>query len=96
MLGRLFVAATADTNNNDVHDRALFYYRLLMEDVNEVVEVTIDSGAAKSEVGGGRYKGCLCALRASTSGWRREPPSCKEVGQRPARGGAELGVMGSS
>jgi len=39
MLGRLLVAATADTNNNDVHDRALFYFRLLEHDVNEAKEI---------------------------------------------------------
>jgi len=39
MLGRLFVAATTDTNNNDVHDRALFYYRLLEHDVQEAQDI---------------------------------------------------------
>lgn len=34
MLGRLFACALNETNNQDLHDRALLYYRLLSSNVN--------------------------------------------------------------
>lgn len=36
MLGRLFATAIQDDSHADVHDRALFYYRLLSTNVNAV------------------------------------------------------------
>ncbi|KAF0696151.1 Aste57867_13067 [Aphanomyces stellatus] len=39
MLGRLLQAAVNDTNNQDVRDRALFYYRLLSQDVNSTAQI---------------------------------------------------------
>jgi hypothetical protein len=36
LLGRLLSIAVADASHVDVHDRALFYYRLLARDVNAV------------------------------------------------------------
>lgn len=39
ILGNLFMLAIADTSNVDVHDRALFYYRLLQTDVGIAKEV---------------------------------------------------------
>ena len=41
MLGRLLLAATEDFGNNDVHDRALLYYRLLAADVDEAARVVL-------------------------------------------------------
>ena len=49
MLGQLLDAAIADVNNVDVHDRALFYYRLLQTSV----------GDARV---GGRVAGCLVGV----------------------------------
>lgn len=46
MLGRLLVAATNDVNNQDVHDRALLYYRLLTTQPS-VGEVVFKDGTAK-------------------------------------------------
>lgn len=43
MLGRLLKAATADAADVDVHDRALFYYRLLAADPNEAKAVVTGS-----------------------------------------------------
>eukprot|EP00818_Percolomonas_sp_WS_P003219 CAMPEP_0117443354 /NCGR_PEP_ID=MMETSP0759-20121206/4652_1 /TAXON_ID=63605 /ORGANISM="Percolomonas cosmopolitus, Strain WS" /LENGTH=802 /DNA_ID=CAMNT_0005235327 /DNA_START=152 /DNA_END=2560 /DNA_ORIENTATION=+ len=45
MLGRLFEMAVADASHADVHDKALFYYRLLQKDVNIARQVV---GGAKS------------------------------------------------
>ncbi|OQR80638.1 AP-1 complex subunit beta [Thraustotheca clavata] len=39
MLGRLLNAAINDTPNQDVRDRALFYYRLLSHDVNTAAQI---------------------------------------------------------
>eukprot|EP00286_Rhodomonas_abbreviata_P030069 CAMPEP_0181301436 /NCGR_PEP_ID=MMETSP1101-20121128/7424_1 /TAXON_ID=46948 /ORGANISM="Rhodomonas abbreviata, Strain Caron Lab Isolate" /LENGTH=621 /DNA_ID=CAMNT_0023406743 /DNA_START=76 /DNA_END=1937 /DNA_ORIENTATION=- len=39
MLGRLFQTAIADASNVDVHDRALFYYRLMTADPEEARHV---------------------------------------------------------
>jgi len=36
VLGKLFVKAIDDSNDVDVHDRALFYYRLLQNNIDEV------------------------------------------------------------
>eukprot|EP00960_Hanusia_phi_P049769 759767-Hanusia_phi.AAC.2 len=36
MLGRLFKFAISDVSNVDVHDRALFYYRILSVDLDMV------------------------------------------------------------
>ena len=36
MLGRLLKFAIADVSNVDVHDRALFYYRILSVDLDTV------------------------------------------------------------
>ena len=44
MLGRLLLAATNDTSNQDTHDRALFYYRLLATDVEVAQKVVGASG----------------------------------------------------
>ncbi|KAJ1481640.1 armadillo-type protein, partial [Baffinella frigidus] len=46
MLGRLLKSATADTSDVDVHDRALFYYRLLMADPNEAKAVVLGAGTS--------------------------------------------------
>ncbi|KDO31239.1 hypothetical protein SPRG_19532 [Saprolegnia parasitica CBS 223.65] len=39
MLGRLLHAGVNDTTNQDVRDRALFYYRLLSQDVNSAATI---------------------------------------------------------
>ncbi|CAK5060108.1 unnamed protein product [Aphanomyces euteiches] len=39
MLGRLLQSAINDTHNQDVRDRALFYYRLLAQDVNAAAQI---------------------------------------------------------
>ena len=44
MLGRLLQAALADASNVDVHDRALFYYRLLSTDVAKAEQVVMEGG----------------------------------------------------
>lgn len=46
MLGRLLAASTNDTNNQDVHDRALLYYRLLTTRP-AVGEVVFQDGSAR-------------------------------------------------
>lgn len=43
MLGRLFTIAIDDASHADVHDKALFYYRLLETDVNMARQVVIGS-----------------------------------------------------
>eukprot|EP01032_Pedospumella_encystans_P013573 gene13573-15619_t len=50
MLGRLFACALNETNNQDLHDRALLYYRLLSSNVNtaEAVFKTTPSTEASS------------------------------------------------
>ena len=51
MLGRLFAAALNETTNQDLHDRALLYYRLLTVDTVTAQEV-FQSGAACAAISG--------------------------------------------
>jgi AP-4 complex subunit beta-1 len=39
MLGRLFKVSIKDVTNADVHDRALYYYRLLENDIDEAKKI---------------------------------------------------------
>jgi hypothetical protein len=41
MLGKLLAKATADPSNVDVHDKAMFYYRLLEYDIDEAQRVVV-------------------------------------------------------
>jgi hypothetical protein len=45
MLGRLLTAAANDTNNQDIHDRALLYIRLLTMNINAAQQLFANSGA---------------------------------------------------
>eukprot|EP00624_Nannochloropsis_granulata_P006951 evm.model.NODE_5579_length_11332_cov_19.341246.5 len=49
MLGRLLVAATNDLSSQDVHDRALLYYRLLATDVQAARRVVLGGEEGSDE-----------------------------------------------
>lgn len=50
MLGRLLAAATNDTSSQDVHDRALFYYRLLRTNVDVAQNILLASAGGPKQV----------------------------------------------
>lgn len=51
MLGRLFVAAINDTSNQDLHDRALLYYRLLTADITVAKSLFVSGAVCGIEKG---------------------------------------------
>lgn len=51
MLGRLFVAAINDTSNQDLHDRALLYYRLLTADITVAKSLFVSGAVCSIEKG---------------------------------------------
>ncbi len=56
MLGRLLAAATNDVSSQDLHDRALLYYRILTTDIQVARRVVVgdeDGNRAKEGTGGG-------------------------------------------
>ena len=53
MLGRLLTAAVNDTNNQDLHDRALLYIRLLTMNINAAEKLFANCGACS--ISSGRF-----------------------------------------
>merc|ERR1712146_518056 len=49
MLGRLLAEAVNDVSSQDLHDRALLYYRLLKQDVNLARDVVLSSNTVFDE-----------------------------------------------
>eukprot|EP00697_Spironema_sp_BW2_P005957 gnl/Spiro4/18304_TR9789_c0_g1_i2.p1 gnl/Spiro4/18304_TR9789_c0_g1~~gnl/Spiro4/18304_TR9789_c0_g1_i2.p1 ORF type:complete len:804 (+),score=273.56 gnl/Spiro4/18304_TR9789_c0_g1_i2:34-2412(+) len=103
MLGRLLQASIADTSNADVHDRALYYYRLLRMGLPEAqaaltVPQLLESAAAIAADGGGaEVKDLLLFSEFNSLSVVYHMPARRFVRGPPAAvtGGSPLGRSGS-
>jgi len=67
MLGRLLAAATNDLTSQDVHDRALLYYRLLSTDIQAARRVVLGGEEGREEQGRAVVLGAFAEERDMTN-----------------------------